>query len=92
LGLRFVGGSPIGVFFSGDFIGGFFAGGSFFFAGLAVLEMSAIGICRMLNLHTQVLIAETHETPQIGVVRSLAQALNPSGLEIRLQCVETVAG
>ncbi|HET7006881.1 MAG TPA: hypothetical protein VFK65_15360 [Candidatus Binatia bacterium] len=74
MGLRFVGGSPIGVFFSGDFIGGFFDGGSFFFAGLAVLEMSAIGICRMLNPHTQVLIAETDETARSGVV-SLAPAL-----------------
>ena len=43
----------MGVFdFSGDFIGGFFDGGAFFFAGFAVAEMSAISLCSMIKTIT----------------------------------------
>jgi hypothetical protein len=53
-GTVLVGGSPIGFFgFSGDFIGGFFDGGSFFFAGFAASAMSAINLCSMIKTITQ---------------------------------------
>ena len=48
-----VGGSPIGVFgFSGDLIGGFFDGRSFFFAGFAVAEVSVKSFCSMVKTIT----------------------------------------
>ena len=51
-GTVLVGGSPMGGFGFGDFIGAFFDGRFFFFAGFAVFEMSAISLCSMIKTIT----------------------------------------
>jgi len=42
----------MGGFGFGDFIGAFFDGRFFFFAGFAVFEMSAISLCSMIKTIT----------------------------------------